>query len=406
MREAILSFLSRDWAGLPIVPGVGGVGAVSVAAGRAGETAWLTAAGWALLVVAAVVGVGALFHLVHVKRVWRLYPPPGRLVDVGGYRIHLLAEGQADGKPTVVWMPGGHAAGFALHHLHGVVREDTRSILLDRPGSGWSDPGPFPRTTAREASEVMTALDEAGERGPFVLVGHSFGGLLMANLARRWPQRVAALVLVDSTPPDTILYGPKIPGLSRMRSGAVRNALPRLLGIHADLAERRQRRTAPAAWLRIEELVDERLGEAGRAMRAVEGAGTRAACAAASIFSELSAEGLAAVAWDTVVYEVDLGDLPVLVVAPDTVSDEEFAATVAMINRERPEDEPIDEDRLRRFYTRSRERYMTISSRSRRVVAPPGTGHNFPYEAPEFLVDVVISVLATAEAGTPGQVPS
>ncbi|PWB75105.1 MAG: hypothetical protein C3F15_06770 [Holophagae bacterium] len=392
MGKSILSFLSRDWAGLPVAGIVGLLGGACVATGRPVSAGW--AIGVVIVIIAALLAIGALWHIVHMARVRAKHPPPGKLVDVGGYRLHVLAEGEARGKPAVVWMPGGHGAGFAFHHLHRVLREETRSILIDRPGTGWSDLGPFPRTTAGEAREVIAALQGAGEEGSFVLVGHSFGGLLMANVARRWPARVAALVMADATPPDTIIYGPRIPGLKQMRSGAVLNALPRLFGIHMDFAERRQRRQASPAYKRILDLYEERLGEAAATMRAVEG-GTRSACAGASIFAELSASGLAEVAWETVVYEGDLGDLPVLLVAPGAMEDGEFDAVVMMLEKEAGA-RTVDRERLRRFYTRSRERYMTISSRSRRVYAPAGTGHNFPYETPEFLADVVRSVLKPA----------
>ena len=393
MKNVILSFLSRDWAGLACAAVVGLLGATFVATGRPAGAGW--AIGVVIVIIGGLLAAGALLHLVHMARVRGLYPPPGRLVDVGGYRVHVLAEGESHGKPAVVWMPGGHAAGFAFHHLHRVLREETRSILIDRPGTGWSDVGPFPRTTAGEAREVIAALQGAGEEGPFVLVGHSFGGLLMANVARRWTAHVAALVMVDATPPDTIIYGPRIPVLKQMRARAVLNALPRLFGIHVDFAERKQRRQAPPAYKRILDLYEERLGEAAATMRAVE-SGTRSACTGASIFAELSAAGLAEVAWETVVYEGDLGELPVLLVAPGTMTDEEFEAVAQMIDQQAGSGRAVDRDRLRRFYARSRERYLAISSRAQRIYAPAGTGHNFPYEAPEFLADVVRSALAPA----------
>ncbi len=402
MENAVLSFLSRDWAGLAVAAAGAFVGWWCVGVGQANGAPWAVVLGWAIVAVAALAASGALWHLVHMARVRAAYPPPGRLVDIGGYRVHVLAEGEANGRPSVVWMPGGHAAGFALHHLHEALREETRSILIDRPGTGWSDIGPFPRTTAHEAEEVIAALDGAGEKGPFVLVGHSFGGPLVANIARRWPERVAALVMVDATPPDTIIYGPPVPVLKQMRIGAVLNALPRLFGIHVDFAERRMRRNAPAAWKRIGDIVNERLGEAGRTLRAIE-SGTRSACAGASIYSELSPVGLAEVAWDTVVYEGDLGDMTVLLVAPGGMEEEEFAATAAMIDRNAGAGRAVDRERLRRFYARSRERYLTISSQSRRVYAPEGTGHNFPYETPDFLLGVVRSLLepeSPPEAGS------
>ncbi len=388
MGNAALSYLSREWAGLPLaaVPALAGAGCLYGA--RAAGTPWLAVPGWVLLAVAAAMAAGALRHLAHMARVRAHHPPPGRLVDVGGYRVHVLAEGDAGGRPPVVWVPGAHAGGYALYHLHRAIRQEARSILVDRPGTGWSDVGPFPRTTAREADEVWAALAAAGEQGPFVLVGHSFGGLLVGAMARRRPERVAALVLVDATPPDTIIYGPRLPVLTSMRSGALLNALPRLVGIHTDFAERRRRRLAPPAWQRLTEIVERELGEAGPVLRAVE-SGTKAACAGFSIYAELSAEGLARAAWYTVLYEGDLGDMPVLLVAPGAMGDEEFEATAAMIERAAGRREPLDRARLRRFYTRSRERYLTVSSAARRVVAPAGTGHNFPYEVPGFLLDVV-----------------
>ena len=403
MGNALLAFLSRDWAGLAIATFVGLLATAGLLAGQATDTGWLTAIAVAFLVVALLLLAGALYHLLDVARVRSALPPPGKRVDVGGYRIHVLAEGLRRDKPAVVWMPGGHAAGFAFHHLHKALRDEGRSILIDRPGTGWSDVGPFPRTTAKEAKEIIAALEGAGEEGPFVLVGHSFGGLLMANVARRWPGQVAALVLVDATPPDTIIYGPQIPVLRQMRWGAVLNALPRHFGIHVDFADRKRKQNEPPAWKRVRELVEEQLQDAGRTLEKIE-PGMSAVCALASISKELSAAGLAEVAWDTVVYEDDLGDLPVLLVAPGTMDDAEFEATAQMI--EHQSGHPLDRDRLRRFYARSRERYLTISNDSRRVVAPEGTGHNFPYEVPEFLLDAVRSVMTAERKTTKGRVTS
>ncbi len=163
-----------------------------------------------LLVVAfsVLVLVAALVSVTEIRRLAGEHPPPGTLVDVGGYRMHILAEGDTGGGPTVIWIPGAHAQGLAFYHLHAALRSETRSILFDRPGTGWSDPGPFPRRTATEAVELATLLEEAGEEGPFVLAGHSYGGLLAANYARRYPERAAAVVLLDASPPDAFIYAP------------------------------------------------------------------------------------------------------------------------------------------------------------------------------------------------------
>jgi pimeloyl-ACP methyl ester carboxylesterase len=390
MGNLILSFLSRDWAGLPVAAVVALLGAGCLRAGRTGDATWTVVFGTALLAIAGLLALGSAWHLVHMALVRRRNPPPGRLVDVGGYRLHVVAEGENRGKPSVVWMPGGHAGGFALHHLHRALREEARSILVDRPGTGWSETGPFPRTTTREAEEVLAALDAAGERGPFVLVGHSFGGLLVANMARRRPESLAGLVLLDPTPPDTIIYGPPLPSLFRMRYGAVLNALPRLFGFHVDLADKRMRKSAPPVFRKVLDLVDERLGDAGRAMKAVD-CGTRGACTGASIFSELTPAGLARVGWETAVYDGDLGELPVVLVNPADMAEQELDYVVKTV--ERQTGKRVDVDRLRRFYAGSMGRYLSCSSRTERARASAGSGHNFPYVEPELVVGVVRKLL-------------
>jgi pimeloyl-ACP methyl ester carboxylesterase len=239
----------------------------------------------------------------------------GRLVDLGGYRVHLLAEGTTPaGRAPVVWFAGGHAGGFAIHHLHRAFRGETRSILIDRPGTGWSDAGPFPRSTAREADEMVLALERAGETGPFIWVGHSFGGLLAANIARRRPDLVHTVVLLDPTPLETIVFGPRLGALADMRRTAWRGGFAQLFGINlAQRAEARARQTP--AYAKVIDATRAVLGPEVAAARPIE-ANAGAWFTQASIYGELSPEGAAAVAWDTVVYDRDLGDLPVWLVGP------------------------------------------------------------------------------------------
>lgn len=364
-----LTLLSRDWAGIlvALLPAAAGVWCVALGG--------LPVVGALLLAVAAALCAGSVRHLVHVARIARRYPPPGRMVDVGGHRMHVLGEGDRAAGATVVWMPGGHVGGYAMHHLHVLMRQEARSVLVDRPGTGWSDPGPFPRTTATEAVELLAALERSGERPPFVLVGHSFGGLLVANSARRRPDLVAGLVLLDPTPPDVISFGPPIPALRRAASGQLWKAVRHLFGVHG---KNRSGATDPLQG----EGATGTDGAVG-VLDAVE-CRTRAACAAASIFRELSPQGMVRVGWQTVLHDGDLGSLPVVVMAPRDLTEAEEALTVA--------DDPDEAVRLRRFYTTVRGRYLTTSSRARRVLPPEGTGHNFPDEVPAFVVDVVRSM--------------
>src|SRR5262245_3014805 len=126
--------------------------------------------------------------------------PPGRLVDIGGLRLHLNAAGS--GKPLVVFDAalGGSSISWTL--VQPLVSGFARTCVYDRAGFGWSDRGPLPRTAGRAADELRIALDRAGERPPFLLVGHSFGGLVTRIFAARYRSDVAGLVLVDPAQPE------------------------------------------------------------------------------------------------------------------------------------------------------------------------------------------------------------
>jgi pimeloyl-ACP methyl ester carboxylesterase len=149
-------------------------------------------------------------------------PPLGKLVDIGGYRIHLNCTGK--GKQTVILSPGAGDFSFVWSLVQTKVSGFARVCSYDRAGTAWSDPGPVPRTMRQEAYEVRSALHAAKERGPYTLLGHSLGGLVMRVFADRYPDETAALVLVDATSPDTTL---SLNGkLVRMRELAQDRPLP------------------------------------------------------------------------------------------------------------------------------------------------------------------------------------
>jgi pimeloyl-ACP methyl ester carboxylesterase len=388
-RNALLAVLSHDAAGLLVAALAGlALGGLALAAPDA-LRAPLFALGVALGLL---LGGAALRQLWTLSRARRTTPPPGRLVDLGGYRVHVLAEGSVrPGRVPVVWFAGGHASGYGMHHLHRAFRGETRSILIDRPGTGWSDTGPFPRTTAREADEVVLALERAGEKGPFIWAGHSFGGLLAANLARRRPDLVHLLVLLDPTPLETIVFGPRLSALKDMRRGAWLGGLAQLFGLN--LQERHNARMAQVpAYKQAMEATRAVLGPEVAAASAVQ-ANAGHFFAQASIYSELSPEGVAAVAWDTVVYDRDLGDLPVWLVGPKDDED----GDIALLPEARTGGD-ANARRMFRFFAATRERYLATSTRSRRVVAPKGAGHNFVYELPDWTIGVMREAIRGAPA--------
>ncbi len=142
--------------------------------------------------------------------------PPGRLVDVGGYRLHVNCTGR--GGPAVVLIAGAGDFSFDWGLVQPGLSRFARVCSYDRAGLAWSDPGPTPRTMLQDAAELHALLGAAGVRPPYVLVGHSIGGLIARVYAERYPRETAALVLVDPTHEDTTLM---FQGrLVRVREGA------------------------------------------------------------------------------------------------------------------------------------------------------------------------------------------
>ena len=124
-------------------------------------------------------------------------PPPGRLIDVGGHRLHLWCAGA--GAPAVILENGlgGSTAGWGF--VQPDVARFTQVCSYDRAGMGYSDPGPSPRTARRIASELAELVNRSGIGGPVVLVAASSGGFDVRVFASDRPDRVAGLVLVDAS---------------------------------------------------------------------------------------------------------------------------------------------------------------------------------------------------------------
>ncbi len=128
----------------------------------------------------------------------RRYPQQGELVDIGGFRLHLNCIGE--GTPAVVMDAGGSAPAIAWGLVQSEIAKFTRVCTYDRAGLGWSDPNPRnPRTSQQSVDELHLLLTKAGINPPYILVGHSLGGVNMQLYASQYPEDVVGLVLVDSS---------------------------------------------------------------------------------------------------------------------------------------------------------------------------------------------------------------
>ena len=169
---------------------------------------------------------GATYQWLATRKELAATPPPGHLVDIGGYRLHLWCTG--DGAPAVILDAGlgGTSAGWGF--VQPEVARFTRVCSYDRAGMGYSDSGPSPRTARRIASELAELLSRSGITGPVVLVGESIAGVNVRMFASDHPERAAGLVLVDASHEDD---AHEVPGMARFVPLLSTIGVFRLLGV-------------------------------------------------------------------------------------------------------------------------------------------------------------------------------
>ena len=145
--------------------------------------------------------VGYIYEPIAEAADAKAYPPPGQLVDVGGYRLHINCT--CSGSPTVVIEAGlGDWSTSWGGAVQPEVAKTTRVCTYDRAGMGWSEAGPLPRDAAQFAKELHTLLQEAKIPGPYVMVGHSLGGLPVRVFVHDYVSEIAGVVLVESMNPE------------------------------------------------------------------------------------------------------------------------------------------------------------------------------------------------------------
>ncbi|MDE2665757.1 MAG: alpha/beta hydrolase [Acidobacteriota bacterium] len=180
--------------------------------------------GGGALILALVVATSLQWLLSHLALLRNR--PPGEMVVVDGRQVHLLCQGQ--GSPAVILESAIPGTSLGWTSVMGDIASFARVCAYDRAGYGWSEAGPEPRTISNIAGELRDLLRTAGVDPPYVLAGHSFGGLVVQFHASRFPDEVAGMVLVDSSHPNLA----RRPGsLDRMGRVAFRLKLLAPLGI-------------------------------------------------------------------------------------------------------------------------------------------------------------------------------
>ena len=181
---------------------------------------------WTFGVVLALALAGVGWEIYATSRDRRRYPPPGRLVDAGGFRLHVVEGGRRTSAPTVILECGSSMPLPHLDRVRSRVGDFARVVAYDRPGLGWSDPLPAGRThDARTIAEALhAALASAGIPGPYVLVALGQGALHAIVFADRYPDEVAGAVLVEPQHPDAYFRLPNGGRLQRRQRSVARVA--------------------------------------------------------------------------------------------------------------------------------------------------------------------------------------
>jgi pimeloyl-ACP methyl ester carboxylesterase len=155
-------------------------------------------------------GVGGMYEAATQPTDAAMGAMPGKLVDVGGYRLHLDCIGT--GSPTVVLLNGLQESSPYWSRVAPQVSPSTRVCSYDRAGQGWSDDSPHAADAAHVAADLHAVLTKGGETGPYVLAGHSSGGVYALTYASRYPADVAGMVLLDSASPYQVDLLPSFNG--------------------------------------------------------------------------------------------------------------------------------------------------------------------------------------------------
>jgi len=161
--------------------------------------------GLALFLAAALI-CGILYEQIGHRQDRRRLPQIGRSVDIGGRTLNIFCSGR--GGPAVIF-ESASGIGLEWQPAQTEVASFTEACWYDRAGMGWSDPGPFPRTSEAIARDLHEMLKRAGVPPPYVLAGFSFGGLPLLEYGGLYPNEVAGMILVDSAQEDEPLRAPK-----------------------------------------------------------------------------------------------------------------------------------------------------------------------------------------------------
>jgi len=308
------------------------------------------------------------------------FPPPGRLIDIGGWRLHLNCTGESRApQPTVILESGVGDFSVEWSLVQPGVARFARVCSYDRAGDGWSDLGPHPRTMHQIVYELHTLLGKAGIKPPLVLVGHSYGGWLIRLYASTYPADVAGMVLVETGADNPRRMSPD-GKLVRSSDLAMRRAIPpvqvsdplRVSDIPSDALSKMTAGIQEAA-KHANEPPRDKLPPDARQMRTWALGQVGHVAAAVNPFENEELAGLRA---ERTKIRYQLGDMPLIV-----------------LTRGMPEEDGPDAKGLEEEHRRDHKAIAGMSSNGKLVIAAR-SGHHIQLDEPELVINAIREVLA------------
>ena len=293
--------------------------------------------------------------------------PSGKLIDLGGWSLYMDCKGH--GAPTVVVEAGLYDFAIDWQLVQDRVAKHTRICTYDRAGYGFSDAGPMPRTYDQINLDLHMALAAAGEHGPFVLVGHSFGGPVVRNYARRYPAEVAGLVLVDAAQEDDRIVIDGTPMLLRELS-PMQPVPPAHVGVAPSTPHDHWAEADPG---QLDPLYNN-LPKQNRLWRAWAQAQPRVEDAASS---ERQWSPVYLQTWHEADQAGSLGDLPLMILTRAKGGYDDLGAALA---------KDLDTERLAHQHA-----LKTLSHKGEQRFID--TGHNMMLSAPDATADAILSIV-------------
>lgn len=160
----------------------------------------LTSVKYFILGVFVLIIFGAMYQHIATKYDEQKYPPIGKMIDVGGYKLHMIDLGTNEQKGFTVVMDAASGSNCLDWQLvQPEIAKFVRVITYDRAGYAWSDASPLPRTSENIVQELHAMLHNANVSGPYILVGHSFGGLNVRFYENKYPKEIVGIILVDAS---------------------------------------------------------------------------------------------------------------------------------------------------------------------------------------------------------------